>query len=77
MIEIDVSKCTNNANTCPAVQQALELDGFAGVVADIYPNSERTRRVLGNFVTARVNGTCPGQMPELTEYLLRRYRSQD
>lgn len=77
MNEIDVSKCTMEANTCPAVQQAIELDGFAGVVADIDPTSERTRRVLGDFVTACVNGTCPGQMPELTEYLLRRYRSQD
>lgn len=77
MNEIDVSKCTKNAETCPAVLQAIELDVFAKVVADIDPSSARTRRILGDFVTACVNGTCPGQEPELTEYLLRKYRSRD
>ncbi len=77
MNEIDVSKCTQNAETCPAVMQAFELDNFAKVVADIDPSSVRTRRVLGDFVTACANGTCPGHDPGLTEYLLRKYRSQD
>ncbi len=71
MLGLDIGKCNGQPDTCVAVQQAMEADKFYEAVCDIETNAADIREMLGDFVTACANGTCPGRNLELTKHLLR------
>jgi hypothetical protein len=71
MFEIDLRNCTGNAETCGVVAQAFELDEVLAGVEDVDPTSKIERDILGNLVTACVNGNCPGMDLEFA----RKHRS--
>ena len=68
---IDIQSCSGDANTCPVVQRIFDQDEFCAVMSDIEPSAKAMRDMLGDFVTACVRGTCPGQNIEQTRQALR------
>lgn len=75
--EVDLARCTQDAETCPVVTMLFEYDEFAVVLQDINPHTRVTREMLGNIFTACTRGTCPGQNPELAEEIIRGRHNRD
>lgn len=60
MPEIDLRNCTADPETCGVVLRLFEMDEIAAAAEDIDIAATAEREIFGNFVTACVNGTCPG-----------------
>ncbi len=69
-IEIKLFNCTKNPDTCPIVVQMFELDAFEEQISDLDNDAASRRKIFGDFVTACVNGNCPGQDPRLAMQIL-------
>lgn len=76
MLSLDIGGCSQNPETCTAVQQALDADTFYETIGDMDPHTTEVRAMLGDFVTACANGNCPGRNLELTRAVLRSMREQ-
>ena len=68
---IDIQSCSGDADTCPVVQRIFDQDEFCVVMSDIELSAMAMHNLLGDFVTACAQGTCPGQNIEQTRQALR------
>jgi len=76
MLEIDVTSCTFDAETCPVVAYMFELDEFESTVQSIDPTAIQRRAVFGCFVAACVRGVCPPRNPALMQETLNRIQAK-
>ena len=77
MLSVNINHCTQDQETCPVVEKLFEYDAFEAIVEPLEPNATRRREIFGSFVTACVNGNCPGRDPLLANQLLRQRRGED
>lgn len=75
--EVDLSRCTQDVETCPVVALLFEYDEFASVTQGINPDAQVTREMIGNIFTACTRGTCPGQDPELAREIIQSLSNED
>lgn len=59
------------------VDKVFEYDAFEAIIEPLDPDAARRREIFGSFVTACVNGNCPGRSPELAEQFLRQRRGEN
>lgn len=72
MRTIDLNECSKQAENCPIVEILFEQDSFEEQISELDEGSRERRELLGNFVTACVNGNCPGQDPDLARHIIER-----
>ncbi len=70
-ISIDIRGCTKVPDTCQNVAKMFELDAFDEAISDLDEGANDRRKIFANFVTACVNGNCPGRNPELMAEIQR------
>lgn len=72
MNTINLNDCSKDAETCLIDSSLFEADRFEEQIVFIDTNADKRRQMLGDFVTACVNGNCPGQNPELARQIMER-----
>ncbi|USN96248.1 MAG: hypothetical protein H6797_04190 [Candidatus Nomurabacteria bacterium] len=71
MTEVNFQKCSKDPETCDVIHDLIELDTFYEIASDMDEHYQEPRKIVCGLFNACVNGTCPGQAPELLEHFNR------
>ena len=72
MSEISFVNCSKDAENCTVIDDLIELDSFYEIASTMDERYRETRGIICGLFNACVNGTCPGQEPELLDEFSRK-----
>ena len=75
-MELNISNCTRDPETCPVLEKVFEFDTYESQIEYLDPSAAERRQVLGSYFILCARGICPGQDPRLANLFIERKQNE-